>query len=62
MAENSLNLLGLGALLHDIGKLKTPLEILNKKEKLAREEFEIMKSHPEHGKKILLETGGVLIA
>ena len=59
MAENSLNLLGLGALLHDIGKIKTPLEILNKEGKLTAEEFEVMKSHPEHGREILEKAGGV---
>jgi len=59
MAENSLNLLGLGALLHDIGKIKTPLEILNKEGRLTPEEFEVMKSHPEHGQEILEKTGGV---
>ncbi len=59
MAENSLNMLGLGAMLHDVGKLKTPLEILNKPGRLTDEEFEIMKAHPEHGRKILKQSGGV---
>ena len=59
MAENSLNLLGLGALLHDIGKIKTPLDILNKEGKLSAEEFEVMKKHPEHGRDILEKTEGV---
>lgn len=59
MAENSLNLIGMGALLHDIGKMKTPLEILNKPDRLTDEEFRIMKSHPEQGRKILEEAGGI---
>jgi putative nucleotidyltransferase with HDIG domain len=59
MAENSLNLLGLGALLHDVGKLKTPLEILNKEGSLTADEFDIMKAHPLHGKKILEKTDSV---
>jgi len=59
MSETSLNLIGLGALLHDIGKLKTPLDVLNKPGKLTDEEFKVMKSHPEQGKKYLLETQGI---
>jgi len=53
MAKIDLELLGLGALLHDIGKLKTPTEVLDKPGKLTPEEFEIMKAHPAEGHKIL---------
>jgi len=45
--------LGLGGLLHDIGKLKISEEILNKPGPLTKEEFELMKSHPIYGKEIL---------
>ncbi len=38
--------LGVGALMHDLGKIKVPLEILNKNGKLTEQEFEIMKTHP----------------
>jgi len=51
---DELNELGLGALLHDIGKMQVPLEILNKPGKLTTEEFEIMKSHPQKGYEMLL--------
>lgn len=51
--KNQLNDLGLGALLHDMGKMRVPLEILNKPGKLTNEEFEIMKSHPVEGYKLL---------
>jgi putative nucleotidyltransferase with HDIG domain len=34
---------GFAALMHDIGKVNTPLEVLNKPDKLNREEFEVMK-------------------
>lgn len=38
--------LGVGAMLHDLGKVKIPLKILNKPDKLTDEEFSIMKTHP----------------
>ncbi|UCE90070.1 MAG: HD-GYP domain-containing protein [Pseudomonadota bacterium] len=44
---------GLGALLHDLGKMRVPLEILNKPGKLTDEEFEIIKTHPVHGYNLL---------
>lgn len=52
---NELEELGLGALLHDIGKMQVPLEILNKPGKLTDEEFEIMKSHPSKGYEMLIK-------
>jgi putative nucleotidyltransferase with HDIG domain len=48
--------IGLAALMHDIGKVRTPLEILNKPEKLTDAEFAIMKRHPVHGAEILRQT------
>jgi putative nucleotidyltransferase with HDIG domain len=47
---------GLSALMHDIGKVRTPKEILNKPEKLTPDEFEIMKRHPVDGAEILRRT------
>lgn len=41
--------LGIAAYLHDIGKLEIPEEILNKKDKLTEEEFNLLKSHPTKG-------------
>lgn len=38
-----------GGLIHDIGKLKTPIHILNKPSKLTSEEFEVMKKHTTEG-------------
>lgn len=48
-----LNILGIGALLHDIGKVKIPNDILNKPERLTDHEFEIVKGHVPEGVKIL---------
>ncbi|MBM3266225.1 MAG: HD-GYP domain-containing protein [Candidatus Sericytochromatia bacterium] len=48
-----LRILGIGALLHDIGKTLVPEEILNKPTKLTEEEFRIMATHPANGIMIL---------
>ena len=50
---------GLAALMHDIGKVRTPLEILNKPDKLTEEEFATMKRHPVDGGEILRQTPDV---
>jgi putative nucleotidyltransferase with HDIG domain len=50
---------GLAALMHDIGKVRTPLEVLNKPEKLTDEEFAIMKRHVVDGAEILRMTPDV---
>jgi len=42
-------------LLHDIGKEEIPTKILCKPSKLTTEEFEIIKSHPAHGYKLLMD-------
>ncbi|RED51896.1 bifunctional diguanylate cyclase/phosphohydrolase [Cohnella lupini] len=49
-------LLVLGALIHDIGKLEIPRDILNKKTKLTNEEWEIVKKHVQWGKEIVSVT------
>lgn len=48
-----LRLLGLGCLLHDIGKMRISPEILNKPGKLTPEEFGLIKLHPVYGYEIL---------
>lgn len=48
---------GLAGLLHDLGKASMPSEVLLKPGKLTVEEFEIMKSHPVEGHRLLLESG-----
>ena len=46
-----------GILLHDVGKTKISTDILNKKGKLTKEEFDEIKKHPELGAEVLDETG-----
>lgn len=50
---------GLAGLLHDIGKAKVPLEVLNKPGRLTDEEFTVVKGHPAHGHAMLLAIGDV---
>jgi putative nucleotidyltransferase with HDIG domain len=47
---------GLAGLMHDIGKVHTPTEILNKPDRLTPAEFEIMKRHVVDGAEILRRT------
>jgi putative nucleotidyltransferase with HDIG domain len=47
---------GMSALMHDIGKVRTPKEILNKPDKLTDEEFVIMRRHVVDGAEILRRT------
>jgi putative nucleotidyltransferase with HDIG domain len=47
---------GFAALMHDIGKVNTPVEVLNKPDKLTKDEFEVMKRHVVDGAHILRRT------
>ena len=51
--QDELDCLGTGLLLHDIGKVVVPPEIINKTGRLTKEEFNEMKKHPEAGLEIL---------
>ena len=50
---------GLGGLLHDLGKISMPMEVLNKPGKLTDEEFATIKGHPRAGWKILKKSNEV---
>ena len=50
--------LAIGGLLHDMGKLRVPEEILCKPETLDPDEFEAIKRHPQDGARLLADLGG----
>jgi len=62
LSIEELNILGIGALLHDIGKLKVSNEILAKPGPLTQQEYEIMKTHVPRGVEILKGAHGIPIA
>ncbi len=53
--DEKTKLIGLGSLLHDIGKKEISLSIINKPGPLTPEEWEIMKNHPSMGYNLLKE-------
>lgn len=60
MSESELNDIGLCAMLHDVGKMQVPSEILNKPSRLTREEWQIMMKHTVAGRDLLLSTSNIL--
>ncbi len=50
--------LGVCGLLHDMGKVLTPDDVLLKEGRLSEEEFQVMKKHPVHGRDIIASSGG----
>ncbi len=53
---DELNRLGLGALLHDVGKTRISESILNKAGPLTADEWKQIEKHPQYGFEIILET------
>jgi HD-GYP domain-containing protein (c-di-GMP phosphodiesterase class II) len=51
--EEQLRAVQLGAVLHDVGKIHVPEAVLKKAGPLTREEWRIMRRHPEEGERIL---------
>ncbi|CAH0344668.1 HD-GYP domain-containing protein [Bacillus sp. CECT 9360] len=62
--QKQVEMLGLGAILHDVGKMLVPPEILMKPGQLTEEEFEEMKKHSEAGFELIrgVKTVPVLVA
>ena len=55
--ETQLRTAGLAGLLHDLGKARIPLAVLNKPGKLTDEEFTVVRNHPVEGYRMLLQGG-----
>ena len=53
LSVEELKILSLGSVLHDIGKVEIPVELLDKKGALSEEDFATIKTHPEKGYMIL---------
>jgi HD-GYP domain-containing protein (c-di-GMP phosphodiesterase class II) len=60
MKADDLQELEIAALLHDVGKIAIPKEILNKPARLTEAEFELMKTHTVEGQALLDRIGGRL--
>ncbi|HEY7002679.1 MAG TPA: HD domain-containing phosphohydrolase [Gaiellaceae bacterium] len=58
LAPGRLRTLAVGGLLHDIGKLSVPDEVLKKPGPLDADEYAVIQRHPDHGRSLLRELGG----
>lgn len=59
LSRKVLSELGLSALLHDIGKIEVPKEILNKPSEFSEEEWRIVRKHPTWGAWVILKIQGI---
>ena len=57
LAQQDVRTFGIAGLLHDLGKVSVPQEILNKPGKLTDEERNLMQQHPVAGAKLIIESG-----
>ncbi|HEY9200853.1 MAG TPA: HD-GYP domain-containing protein [Gammaproteobacteria bacterium] len=57
--QGSLHALGMAGLLHDVGKMAIPDEILNKPGKLTDEEFKVVLEHPRQGWELLKQSDDI---
>ena len=55
--DTDLRSAGMAGLLHDLGKARVPLAMLNKPGKLTDDEFTVVRSHPVEGHRMLLQGG-----
>jgi HD-GYP domain-containing protein (c-di-GMP phosphodiesterase class II) len=51
--DERLHMLGLGLLLHDVGKLALPSSLIQKQDNLTQDEWELVRSHPRLGLELL---------
>jgi putative nucleotidyltransferase with HDIG domain len=59
LGEDDLEKIGLCGLLHDVGKMRVPSEILNKPTTLTEKEFNTIKAHTVHGRNLLMASPGI---
>nr|WP_257215146.1 HD-GYP domain-containing protein [Sphingomonas sp. R-74633] len=59
LEDGQVRAMGLAGLLHDVGKMAVPAEVLNKPGQLNDYEFEVIKQHPENGHVMLYGGNGV---
>ncbi|WP_111643067.1 HD-GYP domain-containing protein [Marinimicrobium alkaliphilum] len=59
LSEDALEELGLCGLLHDVGKMRVPTEILNKRGSLTPKELKTMRAHTVFGRNLLMASPGV---
>lgn len=57
LSSDDVRTFGIAGLLHDLGKVNVPVDILNKPGKLTDEERRIMQNHPTDGARLILESG-----
>jgi len=56
LPENVITGIRLGSLVHDMGKIRVPAEVLSTPRKLTPSEMEFIKTHPDNGREILKDT------
>ncbi len=59
LMEKELEDLGVAAMLHDVGKINIPIDVLNKEGSLNKEEYDLIKTHATHGRKLLMSKSDV---
>lgn len=57
--REAIEAVGMGGLLHDIGKVRMPRSLLHKEGALSEDDWKVMKRHPEEGYRMLAQSGGV---
>lgn len=62
LSEEECDSLSIASMMHDIGKLLVPSEILEKPGKLTVEEFEVIKQHIKHGYSLLQNSPGRIMS
>ncbi|MCF1449839.1 HD domain-containing protein [Agrobacterium vitis] len=62
LLEDKVRLLGLGGLVHDLGKMALPVELLRKPGKLTPEELALIRTHPQKGYDMLNEVPNISTA